>query len=131
MLLPLAIVALLQGRVAIAQFMQQSSVGLDWLGELALHRELRGYSIVWAQNQRWLRAYGLTGHPNVLAATMLAGFWFSLRGPPLAFAGWLIPTPIAVFDATLWITTSVRGAVLMGTLAAAVSLAAVSEDVMT
>ncbi|MCP4168083.1 MAG: O-antigen ligase family protein [Chloroflexi bacterium] len=60
----------------------------------------------------------------------VAGFWFSRRGPPHAFAGWLIPTLIAVFDATLWMTTSVR-AVLMGILVAAVSLAEISEDVMT
>ena len=58
--------ALLHGVVALAQFVGQRSIGLTFLGELVLDPQVRGVSVVEAGGQRWLRAYGLTPHPNVL-----------------------------------------------------------------
>lgn len=70
LIIPLALVALIQGSVALGQFLRQSELGLVALGELPLDPEVSGIVVLWAREQRWLRAYGLTGHPNSLGATM-------------------------------------------------------------
>jgi O-antigen ligase len=68
--LPLALVVLIQGAVALGQFWAQSDLGLSALGECTLDPSVSGVSVLWARGQRWLRAYGLTGHPNFLGAMM-------------------------------------------------------------
>ena len=68
---PLALVVVIQGGVGVAQFVFQHDLGLPALGELALDPEVRGVSVLMTEEgQRWLRAYGLTGHPNLLAALL-------------------------------------------------------------
>ncbi len=68
---PLALVVFIQGGVGVAQFVLQRNLGLAALGELALDPEVRGVSVLMTEEgQRWLRAYGLTGHPNLLAALL-------------------------------------------------------------
>ena len=68
---PLALVVLIQGGVGVAQFVFQRDLGLPAFGELALDPEVRGVSVLMTEEgQRWLRAYGLTGHPNLLAALL-------------------------------------------------------------
>ncbi len=68
--LPLAFVIVLQAGIAIGQFLIQSELGLGALGELRLDPGVSGTSVLWARDQRWLRAYGLTAHPNFLGATL-------------------------------------------------------------
>lgn len=68
---PLAVVVTVQGLVAVAQFSGQRDLGLAALGELSLDPATGGTSVLLVDNVRWLRAYGLTGHPNLLA-TLLA-----------------------------------------------------------
>lgn len=68
---PLALVVFIQGGVGVAQFVLQHDIGVAALGELALDPEVRGVSVLMtAEGQRWLRAYGLTGNPNLLAALL-------------------------------------------------------------
>jgi len=62
----LATILLIQGTVAIAQFLLQRSVGITWLGESHLDPAAQGISVIETQGKRWLRAYGLTPHPNLL-----------------------------------------------------------------
>jgi hypothetical protein len=57
---------LLHGGVGIAQFVRQGSVGLWPLGERWLSAEGAGLSVIVADGRRWLRAYGLMSHPNIL-----------------------------------------------------------------
>ena len=61
-----AVLLLFQGTVACAQFLLQRSLGLSALGELALRPEGSLASVIEVGGRRYLRAYGLTGHPNVL-----------------------------------------------------------------
>ena len=68
----LAAIVLIQGTIAITQFLQQSDLGLAWLGELPLNPIFPGNSVIFARNQPWLRAYGLTAHPNLLGAILTA-----------------------------------------------------------
>ncbi|MCI0393318.1 MAG: O-antigen ligase family protein [Chloroflexi bacterium] len=80
--LPLAAAAVVQGAVAVAQFLTQKDLGLAWLGELPLNPLLEGNSVIWARDHPWLRAYGLTAHPNFLGAilaTLLLFFLPALR----------------------------------------------------
>ena len=76
---PLALVTLVQGSVALGQFLCQRDLGLAALGELPLDPAVSGISVLWARDQRWLRAYGLTGHPNFLGATLAVLLLLLLR----------------------------------------------------
>ncbi len=67
---PLAVVVTVQGLVAVTQFGVQRDLGLRALGELALDPATGGVSVLLVDNVRWLRAYGLTGHPNLLGALL-------------------------------------------------------------
>ncbi|MBN1641593.1 MAG: O-antigen ligase family protein [Anaerolineae bacterium] len=62
----LAALLALQGGIAVLQFLRQGAIGLSWLGELPLDPHGQGVSVIEAAGQRWLRAYGMTPHPNVL-----------------------------------------------------------------
>lgn len=68
--IPLAVVILVQGSVAAGQFIKQEDLGLVLFAEPALDPTVDGTSILFAQGRPWLRAYGLTPHPNVLGATL-------------------------------------------------------------
>ncbi len=70
----------LQTAVALRQFGLQDDLGLRWLGELDLNRYPGGGSILEVGGTYWLRAYGLTPHPNILGG-ILAGFLPALVVP--------------------------------------------------
>jgi O-antigen ligase len=61
-----AVMLALQAGIAVAQFVRQGSVGLSWLGEGWLDPEGQGISVIEAGGRRWLRAYGMMAHPNLL-----------------------------------------------------------------
>lgn len=113
----LAVVMLVQGCVAVAQFLAQRSLGLAWMGELTLAPEVRGVSVVEAAGQRWLRAYGLTPHPNVLGGYLGVGILICLNALPGATVRrrWLLAACILTGGLGLFCTFS-RSAWL-GTLA--------------
>lgn len=64
-------IIVLQSFVGMAQFWSQSDLGWQFLGERALDPAISGISVVWRDDARWLRAYGLTGHPNMMARTLV------------------------------------------------------------
>ncbi|MBI4160680.1 MAG: O-antigen ligase family protein, partial [Candidatus Yanofskybacteria bacterium] len=66
----LAIIAsgFIQALLAIFQYLKQGSVGLRMLGESPLSANTTGVAIFVADGERYIRAYGLTPHPNILAA---------------------------------------------------------------
>lgn len=68
----LAAIILVQGTVAVFQFVNQGDLGLEWIGELPLDPIYQGVSVIFARERPWLRAYGLTAHPNLLGAIMTA-----------------------------------------------------------
>jgi hypothetical protein len=87
LVVPLALVLLIQGSVALAQFVRQGDLGLGALGELTLDPGAQGISVLWARGQRWLRGYGLTSHPNLLGASLVI-FLLYLLQPWLQARGW-------------------------------------------
>jgi O-antigen ligase len=78
--IPLSLVILVQGSVALGQFLNQHDLGLSALGEFSLDPTRSGVIVLFARDQRWLRAYGLTAHPNLLGAT-LAVLLLLMLGP--------------------------------------------------
>jgi O-antigen ligase len=85
--LPLALILVIQGVVAIGQFLTQRDLGLVFLGELPLHPAFEGNSVLWARGQPWLRAYGLTAHPNLLGGLLTAVLLLLLSSLPRS-RGW-------------------------------------------
>lgn len=68
---------LFQSVVAIAQYVKQGSLDLRLLGESPLSVNATGVAVFIADGIKYLRAYGTTPHPNVLAAWLfLAVFAF-------------------------------------------------------
>jgi O-antigen ligase len=66
-----------QAAIAIAQYFKQGSLGLRLLGESPLSVNAAGVAVFIADSHKYLRAYGTTPHPNVLAAWLfLAIFAF-------------------------------------------------------
>jgi O-antigen ligase len=68
----LAAVLLVQGAVAVGQFLLQRELGLTWLGEPTLDLLVEGTSVAQRDGQNWLRAYGLNSHPNQLGLLLMA-----------------------------------------------------------
>lgn len=68
--LPLSLIILIQSLVALGQFFKQQGLGLVAYGELPLNPAWLGITVLYARNTRWLRAYGLTAHPNLLGAIL-------------------------------------------------------------
>jgi O-antigen ligase len=66
----IALQALIQSGVAIAQALAQHSVGLQALGEYELDPAWQGVSVVFTATTRTLRAYGLSDHPNILGGML-------------------------------------------------------------
>ena len=69
--LALSAMLLFHSVVAIGQFLLQGDVGLQFLGEYNLAPEA-GYSVVFGQDMTWLRAYGISPHPNIIAGMLVS-----------------------------------------------------------
>ncbi len=89
-----ALVICVQGVVGVAQFWQQRSLGLVALGEPLLNPAVEATSVVGQPGAHYLRAYGLTAHPNVLGGLLAIGLlWVvaaALSAPPRARPWWLV-----------------------------------------
>ncbi len=73
MVLPAALMVSVQGIVAIGQVVGQHSLGLSRLGEHVLSPG-RAVSVITANDgTRYLRAYGLADHPNILGGVLAFG----------------------------------------------------------
>jgi hypothetical protein len=106
---PLALGVLREAAIAIMQFQTQSSIGLQQWGELVLDPALDGTSIVRDGALRYLRAYGLTDHPNLLggffafALILILGYYFAAAHTR---ARYLFLVPLALGNAALILTYS-------------------------
>lgn len=77
------ILLIVQGAVAVIQFVFQRPIGLPVFHEIAPYPTEAGASVIEASGRRWLRAYGLTPHPNVLGGylsvmlSFVTGAWIA------------------------------------------------------
>ncbi len=72
-LVPVGLQILVESMIAIWQSLLQHSLGLRTLGELPLDPNIKGVSVVLANGFRFLRAYGLSDHPNILGGCLAFG----------------------------------------------------------
>jgi O-antigen ligase len=107
--IPLALGVMREALIAIQQFRTQLSVGLQQWGELLLDPQLDGTSIVRDGAFRFLRAYGLTDHPNLLggffafALILILGYYFAAAHTR---ARYFLLVPLALGNAALVLTFS-------------------------
>lgn len=80
--------AAVQGNINIRRIDDELGVGL-YIRELTLNPQRSGVSVVQSEGVRFLRPYGLTAHPNLLAGVLVLGLCAS-------FAGWLRGRAFAV-----------------------------------
>jgi hypothetical protein len=85
--LPLAAACVLQGGIALGQFLKQSDLGLRFLGEKILDPEVSGTIIGVADGASWLRGYGLQAHPNSVG-TIVALCLLFLLPQLIPLTGW-------------------------------------------
>jgi len=116
----LAATLLIQAGVAVLQFVYQHDLGLHFLGELELAPTRNFTSVISAGGRNWLRAYGLTPHPNILGG-ILATFMLALIPAYLRrrhFAWLLIlllggSGLIVTFSRSAWLGAAVGGSVFV------------------
>src|SRR5260370_13592819 len=75
-----------QAVVAVAPVQRQSSIVLGMLGESQLNPYTHGVAVVLFHGQRWLRAYGLNGHPNPLGGLAACALLLALITLPRRLA---------------------------------------------
>lgn len=83
----IAVSGFAQAVLGIVQYMKQGSIGLYFLGESPLSVNSMGVAVFFADGLKYLRAYGLTPHPNILAAWLFAAvfaFYFIYLEAPQA-----------------------------------------------
>jgi hypothetical protein len=112
-IVPIALQIIIQVPIAIGQSLAQSSLGLQTLGEILLNPQNLGTSIIPVNEIRFLRAYGLSDHPNILggsiAFSLIIMFAVILYGknrlPLLASIVFLISFPALVmtFSRSAWL----------------------------
>lgn len=68
-LLAILVGGIFQSLIVLLQYLKQESLGLKWLGESFLHRDMPGVAVFFNSiGEKILRGYGTTPHPNVVAA---------------------------------------------------------------
>ncbi|MHB0967591.1 MAG: O-antigen ligase family protein [Bellilinea sp.] len=67
-----------QAVIGIMQVILKSPLGIP--GEMALSIDRPRAAVLWLEGEAWLRAYGLTFHPNVLGGFLTVGLILGLRG---------------------------------------------------
>lgn len=68
----------LQAFIALGQAAMQRDLGLQLFGEVPVSPTMSGVSILSYAGTRWLRPYGLTQHPNILAGTLAVSLLLGL-----------------------------------------------------
>ena len=120
----LAASMVVQAAVSVPQFLLGHTGGLDQLGEMPNDSRWPGASVVAMGERRWLRAAGLTQHPNILGglamASLLIVSGFSLRQSGLrrlVLLGLLsvtVGTLLITFSRAAWLGAFAGGLVLLG-----------------
>jgi O-antigen ligase len=127
---PLVLAVMVQGSVGILQFARQSSLGLSDFGELSLNPATTGISILRIGDARFLRAYGLTEHPNLLggllafALVYLLGYYLA---PAHGRARYLVLAPLALGIVALFFTFSRSAQLAFGIAAFVLVLTALRD----
>lgn len=85
----LAVGILIQGLLAIFQFIFQSSIGFPFLGESAIDSAIKGVAKIDISGGKLIRSYGTFSHPNVLSGFLVVGLWLIVS--LIKEQRWIIP----------------------------------------
>jgi O-antigen ligase len=120
---PMAGAMVLQAAVAAPQFIMRQHVGLGWLGEIPVKAGWPGASVVMVGEERWLRAYGLTQHPNLLGGLLMVmllvtgGYYLVQRGwrrwPLVAALGLGFVALLLTFSRAAWMGLLLGGGAMV------------------
>lgn len=112
-IVPIALQIMIQAPIAMGQSLTQSSLGLQPFGEIFLNPQILGTSIIPIDEIRFLRAYGLSDHPNILGGSIVFSLIILLavvlygknRQPVFASILFLISFPalIMTFSRSAWL----------------------------
>jgi hypothetical protein len=104
----IAVQGVIQAMVAVPQSILQRSIGLQIFGEHVLDPQQAGISIVTDGVHRFLRAYGLTDHPNILGGCLAFGLVFLLGMILKSDGKWLLKAgvPFILMSVALLLTFS-------------------------
>ena len=124
---PIMLMIGLEAVIGISQVVLQRSLGLSWLAEPRLAVGASNSSVVGAADgSRWLRAYGLTSHPNILGGIVAFAMLLLAGTQSVTRPARLVRLAVLGFGAVLLFLTFTRGAWLgfgAGLLVALVMLA--------
>lgn len=123
-IVPVAFQIIIQSMIAIGQSLAQSSLGLQAFGEHLLDPARSGVSVVIGDGFRFLRAYGLSDHPNILGGCITFGLVLLLavvlygkgRQPLLASIIFMVSflALIMTFSRSAWLSLMVAGSFMVG-----------------
>ena len=123
----LAASTVLQAVVALRQFELGQSIGLTFLGEAPAKTAWAGASVIMLGGERFLRAHGLTQHPNLLGGCLsvflliMVGYYLSRRGwqrLTLSIAlGVGLAALLVTFSRSAWLGLAVGTVAMVGLLA--------------
>lgn len=111
-----------QAAIAIGQAFKQGSLGWSWLGESILRGNIQGVAnFLLAGGEKWMRAYGLLPHPNILAAWLFLAifafyFWYLYRFGEKDIWLAILVYPILVWGLLLTFSRVIIGLFLVGLL---------------
>ena len=116
--------------IGITQVGLQHQIGLSWIDqnvlklginifELQLNPEVSGVSVIQSEDVRYLRAYGITAHPNLYAGGivmgLLAGLWMWRRPETWRLATWIMT--LGLWGLLVTFSRAAVGGLLVGSLA--------------
>ena len=94
-----------QAVIGIMQVILKRPLGIP--GEMALSIDRPRAAVLWLEGEAWLRAYGLTFHPNVLGGFLTVGLILGLRGITTwsgRIVWWLMAAGLVVsFSRSAWL----------------------------
>lgn len=97
-----------QAILALLQFIFQESIGLQFLGEPFINKNLSGIAKIKSDDITFIRSYGTLPHPNLLGAFLSIGFMLSF------FLRKKVATYIVIGIFTLALLTTFSRAALLG-----------------
>ncbi|HSR34666.1 MAG TPA: O-antigen ligase family protein [Anaerolineae bacterium] len=123
---PLAAGLTVQAVVGVPQFFLGRSLGLKRMGEVAVKAAWPGAGVVMVGEERWLRAYGMTQHPNLLGGLVVV-MMLVVTGYYLWQSGWRritllvalgvgLATALFTFSRSAWLGGLLGGLVLVAAL---------------
>lgn len=101
---------LFQGMVGGLQVIFQQSISFTWFGEFTLDVNESGISVLEHDGKRWLRPYGLTPHPNILAGIITLGLFGSMNWIFQSGKKYLLGSVVFVIGFWFLLLTFSRGA---------------------